>query len=374
MPKMSKIAIKATSMVRGDSLFAAVVKFVFNIGNTFEKKHGVSFLATQTMDIVKKILSSDFLANKILQEYQRYIWKTKFLLQNTKSIIIFVVIDEEETESRMLSLSHSDDRTLSTSCTEVELLLVRAAEKYVQIQCSTLWSMLRLSTRAEDVFCASYMTCTIIKTRPAPLFSIAFHYASPSANKTTTATMEQMFFISIRLQGHERRKKKRGGQSDTSDSSSAWPVWGQVSDLNRNCVCRRPRHRTERHSNHTPLVKAHRAGLRSNCWLGVGDRKPRQRLYSSSRTNPKTAVQCVYWWRYTDQRESDPDRSAKSQTQPSQQVRSSCLKWNGALRRCATWCSACPVCYRGSFRRRNFDGLGLQREEAHEIFRFALCQ
>lgn len=67
---------------------------------------------------VEVIVLSDFLTGNSAQTYQRYVQVAKFSTQRPSPHQTTKDIDEEERASRMLSISHNDDGTLTSSWTE----------------------------------------------------------------------------------------------------------------------------------------------------------------------------------------------------------------------------------------------------------------
>lgn len=62
----------------------AIRKFLINFSAAFEREHDVSFLAARMADVVKDIISSDFLTDNSPQIYQHYIRVAKFLFRRPK--------------------------------------------------------------------------------------------------------------------------------------------------------------------------------------------------------------------------------------------------------------------------------------------------
>lgn len=99
--KQSHLTIKVPNIVRCDSSFIAVVRFVANFSAAFEKVHGVSFPVARMVGIVNYIVFSNCLTDNSSRNYQSCIQVAKFSHQqpNTRNIISGICREGKELEN-----------------------------------------------------------------------------------------------------------------------------------------------------------------------------------------------------------------------------------------------------------------------------------
>lgn len=88
-------------------------------------------IEAQMVDALKDIVLSDFGTGDSTQTYSHYIWVMKLHIRHTNILNSVRKIDGEEMRSGTLGISQLDDKSLFSSRTEKEPLLVCTTSQYV---------------------------------------------------------------------------------------------------------------------------------------------------------------------------------------------------------------------------------------------------
>lgn len=110
-----------------DSKFLDVLKTMLTFAKTFELEYGFPFIEAKTEDIGADLKGSNFLPRASLATCKRHIRVAKTMLRCPEALK-FVQDDAPD----VFGATHLDDKTLATSRSADTLLLLRAAQHYLQ--------------------------------------------------------------------------------------------------------------------------------------------------------------------------------------------------------------------------------------------------
>lgn len=192
------------------------MKSASNFSATLQKKNGVLSLEARTADLLDDLVSFDFLTGNSSKAYQHYIL---FLIFHCFSFLrIEWLLTEKGTTAKTLILP-IDDGTMFLARTEEWSLLIFSACEYVQNPINNHPFHEKSSTSREKVLYVKQKAFVRNATEAAALF-FAFVKTAAFKNRTTSATMEGMFFNTVRLHHYDPTIKQSSAEGAASDCSS----------------------------------------------------------------------------------------------------------------------------------------------------------
>lgn len=164
--------------------------------------------------------------------------------------------DGEESVAKTTNISHFDDGTSFSSKTMQNPLLVCAASEYVRNPMKQhLFHYPSFYKSGRSLLCDLH---GLFQEHDKQLSFFAFLCRPPFANETTSATIEQMFFIATHRHEYDPREKI-GAVESAQQTTEAAPeqVYGHIFSFNHTIIQCQTHPQLERHQYHTRLAKAH---------------------------------------------------------------------------------------------------------------------
>lgn len=94
------------------AIFLDFIEIILNVTSASEKEYKETFVATPIVDIVKDIISSEFLAVTIAQSHYRYTRVVKMILRHESVVPLVINENSDNPLLKNLGISEFDDTWL----------------------------------------------------------------------------------------------------------------------------------------------------------------------------------------------------------------------------------------------------------------------
>lgn len=121
---LSKLENKLTGIVYRDSKLLDFIEPILNFAITSKQKYHLKLAATRNMDVVKDMISSDFLTGMSSQPYYRYIRVSTMMMRRESIFSLPESCNANDAGSKRLGNSHLDDKARYTVTREELLILI----------------------------------------------------------------------------------------------------------------------------------------------------------------------------------------------------------------------------------------------------------
>lgn len=127
-----KSSNKFTGFSRRDCTLSDLLKMILNLAIALEKNYSKTFVATVIVDIVKDMISYEFVTGLSAQCRYRYIPVAKMMSRHESVLPPVKSLNADDVRSKILVVSYLDEAGLYTSATEELPYLIREASNFVK--------------------------------------------------------------------------------------------------------------------------------------------------------------------------------------------------------------------------------------------------
>lgn len=109
--KVSKVAKASTTTVPKYSSFVDIMKALLNYNSTFALYHGFDIYHEIITEIIKEVMSMQYLSNSTHATYVPYSWFARLLVKN-KNVLTLLSLSDNHRTRKELGVSHLDFHVL----------------------------------------------------------------------------------------------------------------------------------------------------------------------------------------------------------------------------------------------------------------------
>lgn len=203
--KLSMMTNISTGLLRRINTLADVSGGVLNYAREFEEAYNVPFVEARFVDILKNMMSSNFLAASSKATYVRQVRLAELMIGQSTVLPLIQRLRDERSERKTLEIAHLQAQALYTSEPEDFLLLIEAADLFVKNDSKT--AQFHYSTfypQARSLMPQLHSLHSKFGSEEHPTF-VSFKGIMIQQTRSLARSFQSLFLAAMRPFDHEQR-------------------------------------------------------------------------------------------------------------------------------------------------------------------------